>query len=214
VSSPYVEFRYDSPAPGNGESGKRLADFLIKIIRGQRDVERICDLGCGNGYLSARLAEEGYRVTGIDASRSGIALARATHVSDRLDFICAAIEDAPRTEPPLPAGKFDLVVSSDVIEHLYRPSALLEAAAFLLRPGGRLMVGAPYHGYLKNIVLSVLDRWDRHHTVDWDGGHIKFFSVRSLKSLVAENGFTDIRFHHYGRTAWLWKNMICVARRK
>jgi 2-polyprenyl-3-methyl-5-hydroxy-6-metoxy-1,4-benzoquinol methylase len=88
----------------------------------------------------------------------------------------------------------DLVISSDVIEHFYRPADLLESAAALLGPEGHLLIGTPYHGYLKNLVLSVTGRMDAHFTALWDGGHIKFFSVKTLSQLIAAYGFTDLRF--------------------
>ena len=106
------------------------------------------------------------------------------------------------------------MISGDVIEHLYRPADLLECAAELLNPGGWLILSTPYHGYLKNLALSVLGGWDAHHTVGWEGGHIKFFSVKTLSPLVTANGFDIARFHYFGRTLWLWKNMICVARKR
>jgi 2-polyprenyl-3-methyl-5-hydroxy-6-metoxy-1,4-benzoquinol methylase len=208
----YSEYKYNSFEPGNAESGRRLADFLIRIIEGIEDVERICDLGCGNGYLAGRLAVRGYNVTGIDASASGIELARKAYVSDRIEFIRAAIGDS--LQKALVNIKFDLIISSDVIEHMYRPSDLLETAAQLLKPQGHLIITAPYHGYLKNLALSIFNKWDNHHTVEWDGGHIKFFSVRTLRTLVAVQGFADIRFSFYGRFPWLWKNMICYARKR
>ena len=74
----YTEFDWKSSAPGNGESGKKLADRVILTINGLAPVGTICDLGCGNGYLAGRLAEAGYDVVGIDASSSGIAIARQT----------------------------------------------------------------------------------------------------------------------------------------
>ena len=76
-----------------------------------------------------------------------------------------------------------------------------------------MIVGTPYHGYLKNLALSVFNRWDFHHTVDWDGGHIKFFSVNSLRNLVTRHGFENPKFHFAGRIPLVWKNMICVARK-
>lgn len=116
--------------------------------------------------------------------------------------------------PLLPKGlRFDAVVSSDVIEHLYRPAALIETAAAMLKPGGYLIIGTPYHGYLKNLAISILGKWDSHHGVHWNGGHIKFFSERTLHRLVVEHGFEQTQFHFFGRMPWLWKHMICVARR-
>jgi 2-polyprenyl-6-hydroxyphenyl methylase/3-demethylubiquinone-9 3-methyltransferase len=64
---------------------------------------------------------------------------------------------------------------------------------------------------MKNLALSLLDRWDDHHTVRWDGGHIKFFSEKTLTALLGETGFTDIRFSNAGRVPWLWKSMVCRA---
>jgi len=58
-----------------------------------------------------------------------------------------------------------------------------------------------------------LNKWDAHHTTLWDGGHIRFFSVKTLTELVTKNGFEVIRFYFFGRCPLLWKNMICLARR-
>jgi 2-polyprenyl-6-hydroxyphenyl methylase/3-demethylubiquinone-9 3-methyltransferase len=89
---------------------------------------------------------------------------------------------------------------------------LIETAVALLKPGGYLIVGTPYHGYLKNLAISVLNKWDAHHGVHWDGGHIKFFSERTLGELVLQHDFQQVTFHFYGRLPWLWKHMICTAK--
>jgi 2-polyprenyl-3-methyl-5-hydroxy-6-metoxy-1,4-benzoquinol methylase len=202
---------YDSPGPGNAKIGLALAAIVSGIVARLPDVKRVCELGCGNGYLSGLLARSGYRVVGVDASESGIEIARRAH-GEHGKFVCARIDGAlPAT---LGAERFDAVISAEVIEHLYRPRDLLECANELLDPGGWLVLSTPYHGYLKNLALSVLDAWDVHHTVGWEGGHIKFFSVKTLSSLVAGNRFDIRRFHYFGRAPWLWKNMICVARKR
>jgi 2-polyprenyl-6-hydroxyphenyl methylase/3-demethylubiquinone-9 3-methyltransferase len=85
---------------------------------------------------------------------------------------------------------------------------LFRRAAELLKPDGFLLVSTPYHGYAKNLALSVVDGWDKHHTVDWDGGHIKFFSVRTLRTLAVEEGFEPSFFRGVGRWPYLWKSMI------
>ena len=205
----YLEFEWSTAGPANDESGRRLAEKLIGLIRGMEGIDTICDLGCGNGYLANQLSELGYNVTGVDASRSGIELARETQGKAR--FVQSTIDKEVKHRTGL--TNVDLVISSDVVEHLYRPADLLEAAESLLKPNGQLLITAPYHGYIKNLTLAISGRMDGHFSALHDGGHIKFFSVRTLTQLIKSHSFTDLRFSYYGRAPWLWKNMICHARR-
>lgn len=211
MSNQYNDYGYHNVACSSGKSGIRLADKIIATIQNCPNVTSILDLGCGNGYIASRLASLGYRVTGVDASQSGIELARKHNSSDNLEFICAYINaDLANAF----SGKyFDLILSSDVIEHMYCPADLIELATSLLRPSGQLIVATPYHGYLKNLLLAVLNKWDAHHGVGWDGGHIKFFSVKTLHDLFAKYGYEDISFTFYGRVQLLYKNMICRGRK-
>jgi 2-polyprenyl-3-methyl-5-hydroxy-6-metoxy-1,4-benzoquinol methylase len=201
----YTEFEWQAEGAGNGESGEKLTRVFVELVKRLEGVRSICDLGCGNGHISGRLAKLGYQVTGVDASPSGIAIARRAYPN--VGFVEALIDRE------LNLGQFDLVVSSDVIEHMYRPSDLLEAAHALLKPGGQILLGTPYHGYLKNLVLAATGKMDRHLSALHDGGHIKFFSVRTLSQLMKIRGFEDLSFTFYGRAPWLWKNMICHARK-
>ena len=205
ASPTYTEFEWQAEGAGNGESGERLTRVFIELVIKLDGVRSICDLGCGNGHISGRLAALGYNVTGVDVSASGIQIARRAYPDAR--FFRALIDR------DLKLGKFDLVISSDVIEHLYRPANLLEAAQALLMPGGQLLVGTPYHGYLKNLVLAATGKMDSHFSALHDGGHIKFFSVRTLSRLMTSHAFEDLSFTFYGRAPWLWKNMICHARK-
>jgi 2-polyprenyl-3-methyl-5-hydroxy-6-metoxy-1,4-benzoquinol methylase len=201
-----------TPGPMNGPVGQGLAELLLRVVHAQTDVTTVCDLGSGTGYLSSRLGALGYRVTGIDASDRLLAVATEHFASDRVTFHRGVVgEDS--LAGLAPPGGFDLVVSSDVVEHLFHPKSLVDAAFGILKPGGCLVLGTPYHGYLKNLAIALLGKWDEHHGVHWDGGHIKFFSVRTLTNLVQAAGYTVDRFEYYGRAPGLWKNMICVARK-
>jgi 2-polyprenyl-3-methyl-5-hydroxy-6-metoxy-1,4-benzoquinol methylase len=201
-----------APGPMNGPVGQGLAEVLLRVVQARPNVKTVCDLGSGTGYLSSRLGALGYRVTGIDASDRLLAVANEHYASDRVTFQRGVIgEDA--LEALAPPGGFDLVISSDVVEHLFHPKSLVESAFTIVRPGGYLVLGTPYHGYLKNLAITVLGKWDAHHGVHWDGGHIKFFSVHTLGELVHSAGYHVERFEYYGRMPWLWKNMICVARK-
>jgi len=202
----YTEFEWHSERAANGASGEKLTAVFLAVVKKLDGVKSICDLGCGNGHIAGRLASLGYEVTGIDASRSGISIAQRTY--PQVKFVEALIH---RDITGLQT--FDLVISSDVIEHLYRPSDLLEAANALMKPGAHLLLGTPYHGYLKNLALAVTGRMDSHFSALHDGGHIKFFSVKTLSQLLTTHSFEDLSFTYYGRAPWLWKNMICHARK-
>lgn len=206
ATQPYTEFAWHAAAAGNGWSGEKLTRVFIDLVQCLANVKSICDLGCGNGHIAGRLSALGYDVTGVDASSSGSRIARQTY--PRAKFIQAYLD---RHLSGL--GQFDCVISSDVIEHLYRPSDLLETAYALLKPNGHVLIGTPYHGYLKNFALAVTGKMDAHFSALHDGGHIKFFSVDSLSRLMLSHSFSELSFTFYGRAPWLWKNMICHGRK-
>lgn len=190
-------------------------DYLLPAIqrllppRIASEASRVLDIGCGNGYVASRLNDLGYEVIGIDQALDGVALARRAYPHIRFEVVSVYEDICER----LGESAFELVVSSEVIEHLYFPRKLLEQAWLALRPGGTIIVTTPFHGYLKNLALSLFDKWDDHHTVGWDGGHIKFFSQKTLAHLLREAGFADVRFANAGRVPWLWKSMVCRAAR-
>ena len=197
--------------PMNGESGRRLCTHLARIVRRETPVQSICDLGCGNGFLTAQLATFADRVVGVDASKVLLEVAAAHHRPANVEYRYGLFGRDLAAD--LARDPFDLVISADVIEHLYRPMTLIETAASILKPGGRFIVCTPYHGYLKNVAISALGHWDSHHSVAWDGGHIKFFSPPTLAALV-ERQFDVSGFEYYGRVRWFWKNMICIASKR
>jgi 2-polyprenyl-3-methyl-5-hydroxy-6-metoxy-1,4-benzoquinol methylase len=167
---------------------------------------RILDLGCGNGSLSYLISQQGYQVVGIEESVSGVAIARQNF--PEVQFIQASIYDQPK-ENLLEA--FDVVIAVEVIEHLFYPRELVRLARKCLKPEGHLILTTPYHGYFKNLILSLSGKMDGHHTVLWDGGHIKFFSVKTLKELLQAENYTNIHFKFAGRLPYLWKSMLCLA---
>jgi 2-polyprenyl-3-methyl-5-hydroxy-6-metoxy-1,4-benzoquinol methylase len=107
--------------------------------------------------------------------------------------------------------KFDVIIALEVIEHLFFPRVLLKNSRAALTAGGQLFLSTPYHGYCKNLAISILGGWDKHFTVDWDGGHIKFYSPSSLEKQLHQAGFSSVKFNFAGRMPLFWKSMICQA---
>ena len=103
------------------------------------------------------------------------------------------------------------MIALEVVEHLFYPKKLFEQSYQLLRTGGYLILSTPYHGYLKNLACSFVNGWDRHFSVDWDGGHIKFFSKKTLEQMACNAGFKSPRSRGIGRVPGLWKSMLMVS---
>lgn len=167
----------------------------------------VLNAGCGPGFISAQIASLGHRVTGIDASANGIRLARLAYANVRFETR-SVYDDLTDLAPH---EGWDLIVSAEVIEHLFAPLDFLANMQRYLRPGGILLLSCPYHGYAKNLLISLANGWDRHHTVDWPCGHIKFFSQRTLAQLLKRSGFEAKGFWHAGRLPFVWKSMFCTA---
>lgn len=165
------------------------------------------DLGCGNGSVANELAKQGWQVTGVDPSVQGIAQASARYPHLAL-YEGSAYEDLATR-----FGRFPVVVSREVVEHVYDPRRYAAALFALLQPGGAAIVSTRYHGYWKNLALAVSGRMNAHFTALWDHGHIKFWSIRTLSMLLHEAGFVDIRFERVGRVPALAKSMIAIVRR-
>ena len=113
-------------------SVKVLFNDLKKLISANLD-ENILDVGCGNGSIANKLIIEGYSVYGIDASESGIKVAKKTN-EDK--FFVQDINSA-KLPVELQDKKFDLIISTEVIEHLYNPRGYIEFCKnVLLQNGG------------------------------------------------------------------------------
>ena len=179
---------------------------ILKEVSSSRRL-RLIDVGCGDGYGAWRYAEAGHEVQGFDASEVEIGRAQSRH--PELHFEVASIYDKDIVSRW--KGPVDGVVALEVVEHLFDPKAFFAQCHRLLKEGGHLIVSTPYHGYWKNLALGILGKWDQHHGVDWDGGHIKFFAWGSLSEMARKAGFRNLRFRGVGRIPFFWKSMILVA---
>ena len=205
------EYGWSSSAPENVHS--YLLSALVKALEHARSTKlvgrklRVFDAGCGNGYVAGQLIKSGFDVSGCDASQKGIEEARKSNPTG--NFEVSSVYDDLLSKF---GGNWDVVISSEVVEHLYDPRCFVRQVNKLLVPGGTLIITTPYHGYFKNLVLALSGKMDKHFTALWDGGHIKFWSFSTLSRLLDEQGFSGFKFYGAGRVPFLWKSMVISAR--
>src|ERR1700677_1911842 len=168
----------------------------------------VVDIGCGNGSFLSLFQGRGWQLYGSDYSSTGIEIAKASYPD--IKFSLGNAEAMP-DELTNRAGQFDVVLCTEVIEHVYNPRGLLKTCHDLLKPNGMLVLTTPYHGYLKNLMMAVTGKLDGHFTVLWDHGHIKFWSHKTMREVLTESNFTNIKFSGAGRIPWLWKSMVVRA---
>jgi 2-polyprenyl-3-methyl-5-hydroxy-6-metoxy-1,4-benzoquinol methylase len=194
---------------GSAERGYAHGYLLPAIQRalGATGSRRVFEIGCGSGYIANCLTALGYDVTGIDPSEDGIRLARKAYPLPRFYQADAYEPLADRF------GRFPAVISLEVVEHVMWPRKFIATCRDLLEPHGTLILSTPYHGWLKNVAVALSGNFDKHVNPLWDGGHIKFWSERTLAALLAEAGFRELRFVRVGRIAPFAKSMIAIARR-
>jgi len=202
--SEYTEYGFPDSNPSHTFS--YLHPPMLALLNKEKN-RCILDLGCGNGHLVKVLNAQGYNAYGTDASEDGIAIAKA-EFPDKF-----FLQDLSTGKLPveLQGIKFDTVISTEVIEHLYDPKGFVDFCKQVLGDKGELIISTPYHGYLKNIMLSFFNKWDRHHSPTWHGGHIKFWSKNTLSQLLTNSGFKVTDFKGCGRFPYFWKSMMIKA---
>ena len=198
-------YKTDQPVWENDYLWRPLMKIMNRVAPPPR---KLFELGCGNGASARMLAGEGYSVTAVDPSVSGISFAKA-YESDNLRFEVASTADDLANR----FGTFPVVMSIEVIEHCASAREFMSAFHSLIAPGGLGILSTPYHGYLKNLALVASGNFDRHFDPLWEGGHLKFFTISKLRALFDEFGFTSYQFHKVGRIPLLEKSVIAVVKR-
>ena len=172
--------------------------YLIKSVENiLKDLNvsniELLDIGCGDGVLTSKISRFFRHTTGIDLSGTGIELALKIK-NEKLTFQNMSIEDMIDSKK-----KFKFITSFEVIEHQYLPDDFLNKINQILDDDGILLLSTPYNGYIKNLMISLLGKNDWHYNPLWRHGHIKFFSVNTLKNLLEKCNFKIIKNKFSGR---------------
>jgi 2-polyprenyl-3-methyl-5-hydroxy-6-metoxy-1,4-benzoquinol methylase len=144
----------------------------------------VLDAGCGRGALGAALRQRGWHVVGIERHPEAVAVARG-----RLDRVVQAdLCDFAQVEEELAKDCFDVLVFSDVLEHLPDPAGVLRRYLRYLRPKGRLFVSVPNFVAWTNRLRLLAGVVAEHDSGVMDRTHLRIFSFRTARTLVESLG--------------------------
>lgn len=146
----------------------------------------VLDVGCGSGALAEAISRRGYTVWGIERDATALAAARG-----RLARIIEAdIADAAAVDTAIAGTRFDYLILSDVLEHLYDPFDILQRYLRHLKPGGVLLVSVPNVAVWTNRLALLFGRFRYAATGVMDRTHIRFFTFATARELVSAAGCT------------------------
>lgn len=138
---------WDAEAYGqNGAFVHGLAGAVLEWLAPQPG-ERILDLGCGDGQLTARIAATGASVTGLDASPQMAAAARSRGI---------AVEQGSAESMPFAGLAFDAVFSNAALHWVRDQDAMLAEVRRVLKPGGRFVAEMGGHGNIAAIRVAMM----------------------------------------------------------
>ena len=203
----YYEQYWEDPESYSDPTTPQRQALLRRVLAEVPKGGRILDVGCGRGEFCDFFAKAGYRAEGTDLSKAAVDYARQHYPA--ATYHAGPVEDllAPAQAR---AGAFDMVFSSEVIEHLFDVGTYLLSINHLLKDGGLVVLTTPYHGLVKNVMIDLFN-YSGHY--DPMGQHIRFFDKRGLDRCLRSHAFTPVHWWGYGRPWPLWKSFFVVARK-
>lgn len=148
---------------------RELVRALVSRLTPDRSAD-ILDIGCASGILLDELTADGFaHPAGLDISETAI---RLCHDRGHVTAVCG---DA--TAPPLPPASVDILIASDVLEHLEQDQLALDNWLRIVRPGGFLIVLVPAFQWL----------WSQHDEINH---HFRRYTRRQLVTALTRSGWS------------------------
>jgi 2-polyprenyl-3-methyl-5-hydroxy-6-metoxy-1,4-benzoquinol methylase len=149
----------------------------------------VLDIGCGLGVLSEAIRKKGYVVWGIEINQEAAnrALLRIDHVinEDVLQF--------EKIESIIGNKRFEYIIFSNILEHLYDPCLTIKNYLKFLKPNGWVLISVPNVAVWFNRLRLLFGNFDYTDTGTMDKTHIRFFTFKTAKMMVEKSGCSIVK---------------------
>ncbi len=146
----------DDPVALLRAESKFLNPWILNSIQSHFGEKRldILDAGCGGGFLSNFLAQNGHQVTGIDQSRESLEVAKHYDMTKKVDYVCSDVYSLP-----FESQRYDVVCAMDFLEHLENPKLAISEMGRVLKPGGLFFFHTFNRNWLSYFVIIKFVEW-------------------------------------------------------
>ncbi len=220
---------YENPAVpvASGDPRSRRQALMLAAALTGTPGATVLDVGCGDGTAAATAAPllPGHRIVGVDWSQDALRRAsrRFAATGGELSAVRGQLTDGGL---PFATASADAVLFSEVIEHLVDPDGALDEIRRVLKPGGHLMLSTPNLAAWYNRALLLAGVQPVFSEVSLRGihgrpgrevvGHLRLYTARALRGLLAASGFEVVRtagapFHGVPRPLRALDRLACAA---
>lgn len=156
---------------------------LKRVIELAGSGKRILDVGCGDGFLESKLKKNFKEIYGIDLNETDLAIAKILNPEKRINFVKASA-----SKLPFKNDFFDVVVCTEVIEHIKEDSIVIDEIKRVLKRKGKLIITTPdkKFPFLYDPINYFLMRLSNKHIPIgvWGFGHIKLYDSEDMIKLL------------------------------
>jgi len=226
-----VEFDYFEESRGaTAHDERRVHEYIISKV--PKNINTILDVGCGKGWVAEHFLQRGLKVHSLDVSASNPARAKELYPSEDHTGIAADSFHLPFAD-----NSFDVVIASEIIEHIVIPAEFVKELFRVVKRGGRLIVSTPYKEKLIYYLCVHCNKKTPAHA------HIHSFDEKKLESCYNGEDLEKYEYETFGNKLliflrtyvvlqlfpfWLWKlkdkfvnlffrkpiHIICVYKKK
>ncbi len=168
-------------------------DMIFHLLKTENSNSMILDIGCSGGTFIEGLKKIGFKnIYGIDISPNAIDLCKSKGIQN------VFVMDG--TKPEFSDGQFDIVIASDVLEHVKSEGIALCEWKRILKPGGKLIVFVPAFNFL----------WGKHDAANY---HYRRYSKSRLTRVLEKAQFKVDRCSYWNFTLFFPTSLVRIFQR-
>lgn len=173
------------------------SNFINMYVFDQVQPNTDClDVGCWVGDMGSKLISvKNCRVDGVDFVDSVLKSSKSKGYGNtfKVNLNNDSINLMPINK------KYDFILFADVLEHLINPFEVLKLFSQKLKPGGRIIISIPNVAFIQNRINLLFGNWNYTEFGTLDKTHLKFFTSKSMKTMLIKSGFKIEKYIPYNQ---------------